>query len=121
MKCNWGTEGCVRSHPDDGAMCFTPRKPEPKKPRALDTYVEAIIDATIAYDASGDHQHAGSPVPGDCIRCNVVASLHPYAIRRIEEARASRKSQHESRPHPFTSGPGLACNVCGQPEPDHAS
>ncbi len=95
MKCNWGTEGCVRSHPDDGAMCFTPKKPEPERvvDRALDrldTYVNAIVEATIAYDASGDHKHAGSPVPGDCIRCNVVASLHPYAIRRIEDARAKR-------------------------------
>jgi len=44
----------------------------------LDTYVEAIIAATIEYDASGDHAH-------------VVASLHPYAIRRIEEARRARK------------------------------
>ncbi len=24
--CNWGTVGCVRHHPDDGAMRFTPRQ-----------------------------------------------------------------------------------------------
>lgn len=41
----------------------------------LDNYIAAIVEATLVYDKTSDHRHAGSPVPGDCIRCNVVAAL----------------------------------------------
>jgi hypothetical protein len=60
--------------------------------RALDRLVAAVTEAIIAYDASGDHRHDGSPVPGDCVRCNVVASLPNTAVARIQRAHTERKS-----------------------------
>lgn len=53
----------------------------------LDVYVAALVVATIDYDASGDHVHAGSPIPGDCVRCNVVASLPNTAAAEIAQAK----------------------------------
>jgi hypothetical protein len=54
--------------------------------RSLDWLVDAVVNAVTAYDASGDHRHAGSPVPGDCIRCDIIATLPPYARARIDAA-----------------------------------
>jgi len=45
---------------------------------------------TIAYDTTGDHNHDGSPVPGDCIRCNVLAALPKHIANRVRE-RAAKK------------------------------
>lgn len=58
----------------------------------LDTFVNTLTEAVIAYDASGDHRHAGSPVPGDCVRCNVVEALPNTAVARIQRAHAARRS-----------------------------
>jgi hypothetical protein len=59
----------------------------------LNTLVNGIVDRVIEYDATGDHRHGGAPVPGDCIRCNVVASLHPWAQRKIEAAATARRGR----------------------------
>jgi len=64
--------------------------PAPPATATLDRYVAAIVEATIAYDASGDHRHDGSPRPGDCVRCNVVEALPNTAVARIQRANAER-------------------------------
>jgi len=64
---------------------------------ALDIFVQAIVDATIAYDATGDHRHDGSPVPGDCIRCNVLAALPDYVANRVREVAFEVKSEEQAR------------------------
>ena len=55
----------------------------------LEKLVSAVREAVAVYDASGDHQHAGGPYPGDCLRC----ALKPFeAAVRERPAPASRKA-----------------------------
>lgn len=81
-KCGHVMTGDWRDH----SVACSDRRPPP-----LDVLNDKIVEAVIAYDASGDHRHAGSPIPGDCVRCNVVASLHPWAQRKIEAAATTRR------------------------------
>lgn len=55
----------------------------------LDKLIRSVSAAIAAYDASGDHQHRGSPYPGDCLRC----ALKPFetAVREAKPS-ASRKA-----------------------------
>jgi hypothetical protein len=57
---------------------------------ALDTLLAAVSDAVRTYDASGDHSHNGSPVPGDCIRCRIVRELPESYRRAIRDAADAR-------------------------------
>lgn len=51
--------------------------PESPLPTPLDTLIATVRAAIHVYDASGDHRHAGSPRPGDCLRC----TLRPFEQR----------------------------------------
>ncbi len=71
---------------------------EKREERPLDRYVAAIVAATKEYDRTGDHKHEGAPVPGDCVRCNVVAYLPPYAQAQLD-AKAEREHRQTRHPH----------------------
>ncbi len=85
-----------------------------KPPAPLDTLVDTIAQAVVVYDVSGDHRHAGSPVPGDCIRCNVLAALPPGAVARATAAVEARRCPacHNLRSEPCGRG-GRRCLACG--------
>lgn len=59
----------------------------------LDALTSAVVLAIREYDATGDHHHGGGPVPGDCIRCALVAAL-PEWVRgcglRVEGRSSAR-------------------------------
>jgi len=42
---------------------------------ALDRLRQKLLAAVAEYDRSGDHNHDGAPVPGDCVRCKVLVAL----------------------------------------------
>lgn len=71
-----------RAAPRPSTMTNGPRSPVGK-------LVRVVLRAIAAYDASGDHQHAGGPYPGDCLRC----ALEPFeaAVREANPS-ASRKA-----------------------------
>lgn len=78
---------CARKH---GASVVARELPTAKTPRhPLDILIKSVSAAIAAYDASGDHQHQGSPWPGDCLRC----ALKPFETAVREASRpASRKA-----------------------------
>lgn len=65
----------------------------------LDALTSAVVLAIREYDATGDHHHGGGPVPGDCIRCALVAALPKWAcdglrIERRSSAYSAQKGGH---------------------------
>jgi len=78
------------------------------RPNALPEYIEALVQATIRYEASGDHRHNGGPFPGDCIRCNLLPLLPDSATPRVrDEAERLKASPLKHHPRGWDDQPKL--------------
>lgn len=49
-RCNWGTVGCVRVHPDDGAFCLRPRPCDAGSAGAGDDVICSLCGNQIVED-----------------------------------------------------------------------